>query len=82
MMNYIGPNNGGGFQIFYNGTEVASESTKTADSGPIGDGRIVVGRFAIDRDRALDYASVQVDELLFFNQALSNDDVNALYNAV
>ena len=52
-------------------TAVASQSTA--------DGRIVVGRWYTDFD--CDYSGVQVDELLFFNGALSNGDINALYTA-
>ena len=42
---------------------------------------LYVGRYTTDLDRIRDYASVMVDELIFFNQALSNDDIDALYNA-
>ena len=82
MLNYIGPNDGEGIRIYYNGTEAASDTTRDGGSYSAGDGRIVVGRYYTDHDGAEDYASVQIDELIFFNHALNNDNVNALYNAV
>ena len=59
---------------------MASDTTKDARSYSAGDGRIVLGRYYTDSDEY--YTSAMVDELVFFNQALSNDDINALYNAV
>ena len=48
VVNYIGPNNGDGVRIFYDGVEVASETTRDPSSLPGGDGRIVVGRVYSD----------------------------------
>ena len=71
-----------GITVFYDGKEVASSTMEDARFGipPAGDGRIVVGRYYTDTDER--YSSVQVDELLFFNQALSPADVIALNNSV
>ena len=81
VLNYIGPNNGQGIQIYYNGQEVESDTIKdAARSHSAGDGRVVLGRLYTNSDDY--YGSVEIDELLFFNQTLSNDDINALYNAV
>ena len=71
---------GEGIRIYYNGTDVASHTIKTDGSYPAGDGRIVVGRGYTDRDEL--YASVQIDELAFFNKALSTTEITAMYNAV
>ena len=79
VMNYLGPTSGQGIRIYYNGNEVASDTTKTTYSYSPGDGRIVVGRRHTDRNQ--NYASVQVDELIFFNQALSDNEVQLIYNA-
>ena len=79
VMNYIGPNNGEGIRTYYNGTEVGNDPTKTALSRSAGDGRIVVGREYTDRDGA--YASVMVDELLFFNRHLLSDEITSLATA-
>ena len=79
VLNYIGPNDGEGIRIYYNGVKVASDTTKGARSRSAGDGRIVVGRGLTNKDK--DYASVQVDELLFFNCQLSSADSSALATA-
>ena len=77
VLNYIGPNNGEGITVFYDGVKVASDTNKPGGFSAAGDGRIVVGRITTTKDSS--YASVQIDELLFFNQALSNDNINLLY---
>ena len=80
VMNYVGPNDGEGIRIYYNKAEVASETTKSGGSRPTGDGRIVIGRFYPDKD--MRYTSMQIDELIFFNKALSTNDIKLLYNSV
>ena len=60
-------------------TSRANNTTKGSGSRSAGDGRIVVGRYYSDRDER--YVSVQVDELIFFNAALTNDDVQLIYNS-
>ena len=79
--NYIGPNDDEGFKIYYDGTEVASDTTKSLVSRSPGDGRIVVGRQYTDRDQDNSYASLEVDELIFFNAALTSDHVQSIYNS-
>ena len=80
VVNYIGPNDGDGIRIFYDGVEVASDSTRHPYSLPAGDGRIVVGRFHTGVND--NYGNGQIDELLFFNQALSVKDIKELYNKI
>ena len=93
VLNYIGPNDGAGIKMYINGAEVARDTTKDTHPRPAGteeesdttkyggsysagDGRIVVGRYYTNQDRY--YASVQVDELLFFNQTLTAAEIEAL----
>ena len=78
MLNYIGPNNGEGLRVFYNGTQVATDNTKSTALFTSGDRRIVVGRYYTGRRQR--YASVEVDELMFFNHSLSIEQVNRLQN--
>ena len=78
VLNYLGPHDGQGIRIYYNGTEVARDTTKATRSFSAGDGRIVVGRFNTDRDN--NYASLQVDELIFFNQKVSAYELFSTYN--
>ena len=80
VVNYIGPSNGDGIRSFYNGVEVASDTTRHPYSLPAGDGRIVVGRFQTEVNDY--YGNGQIDELLFFNQALTVKDIEELYNQI
>ena len=80
VLNYIGSNDGEGIRISYDGQEVANSTTKDEGSYPAEDSRIVVGRSFTDEDRR--YASMQIDELIFFNTALSTTDIKVLYNVV
>ena len=79
VLNYRGPNDGEGIRIYYDGTEVASNTTEGLGSRSAGDGRIVVGRVHTNHDER--YASVQVDELIYFNAALTSDEVQSIYNS-
>ena len=56
-----------------------SDTTKSGGPYSAGDGRIVVGRCYTDDNG--EYASVQVDELIFFNQPLSTVEIQAIYNS-
>ena len=66
VLNYIGPDDGQGFQMYQDGEQTAAGSVKyTYKHASPGDGRVVLGRRYTDRDEL--YASVNLDELLFFN---------------
>ena len=80
VLNYIQPNNTEGIKIFYKGAKMGGDFSKWNVSLPSGDSRIVVGRRRTDRDNG--YASVQIDELTFFNQYLSIEEIRKLRNAV
>ena len=79
MLNYIGPDNGEGIKIYKDGIEVASDTTKVATPRSARDGRIVVGRYYTNYDGY--YASVQVDELIYFNSVLTSAEVQSIYNS-
>ena len=68
-----------GIWMFVNGAKVDSDTSGLGTSRSTGDGRIVVGRSYTDQDKL--YASVQVDDMIYFNQALINEDINKLYTA-
>ena len=74
MLNYIGPDDGQGI----NGTEVVTGLTRDATHSA-GDGRIVVGRIKTDQDRY--YASMEINELIFFNKALSTAEITVMNSA-
>ena len=66
--------------MYTDGQEVASSTTRLSRGGSAGDGRIVVGRTFTNRQSHA--TSVQVDELIFFNQALNLDQIRKLYNVM
>ena len=70
VLNYLGPNNGQGIRIYYDGEQTGSGYTKYTYTSPTGAGRVVVGRYYTVHDAY--YTSVHVDELLFFNEALDD----------
>ena len=77
MLNYIGPNDGEGIRIYYNGVEVASDTDKNGGPNSAGDSSIVIGRHNTNFDHMY-YASMQIDELLFFNRALTAAKISTL----
>ena len=78
MMIYNGNGQGKGVTLYYNGAEVKGSTTNGGGSFSAGDGRIVVGRFHTDEDER--YSSVELDELIFFNRALSKDEIATMHN--
>ena len=79
-MNYLGPNEGEGIRIYNNGIEVRNDTTTGTGvcilEPCLPDGQIVIGR-AYTRMSTL-YVSLEVDELAFFNTALSQDEITML----
>ena len=57
-----------------------ADSTKQEDTNSAGNGQIVVGKFRPEEDR--NYASVKLNELLFFNTTLTQEDIETLKSYV
>ena len=79
-LNHFGSKDGQGVRMYLDGIEVASDTTKLLHLSATGDGRIIAGKLRTDSNAC--YASVEVDELIFFNQSLTNDKVQSIYNSV
>ena len=77
VINYLGPNNDKGISLFYDGIEEESYTDETGGPRSASNGRIVVGRLLTDQN--VGYTSAEVDELIFFNQALNSDAIFSLY---
>ena len=60
-------------QIYNNAENIATDKTKAVGTNSKGNGRIVIGRHFSGLDGK--YASVEMDELLFFNQALTETEI-------
>ena len=80
VLNFIGPNNGQGIRIYYNGHEVASKSVRSERSVPPVDSTIVVGKYYTNLNQ--DYATAQIDELIFFNHYLTLEEITTLGNEI
>ena len=79
VLNYIGPSDGEGIRIYYDGAEVANDMTKSKGLFNPADGGILVAKVAYGD---YGYTSLQIDELIFFNKTLSTTDITATYNGV
>ena len=66
-LNYIGPEEGQGMRVYYDGTLTGNISAKTSSTYPAGEGRIFIGRFFLDLDH-IGYGNIDLDERLFFNE--------------
>ena len=78
VLNFIGPNSGEGIQAFSDGILRERHQSGAEGTHTVSDGQMVIGRRYPNRSQ--DYAHVEVDELIFFNQALSAEEVRDLYN--
>ena len=77
VFNFIGPRQTQGIRI-YNDVEQVGGDTMTEDvvTHVEGDGRIVFGRFYTDVNER--YDSAHMDELLLFNQVLTDAEISKL----
>ena len=73
LFNFIGPDNGQGLQIFHDGVEVGRHTMRTISflfriiyQLPQGDGRIVIGT-----PNFVAFSSLQIDELVIFEEHLT-----------
>ena len=80
VLNYLGPSNGEGIRIYENGRLAGSDVSKqTASPYQTGNGRIVVGRKYTESNQQ--YASIEIDVLVYFNTYLSSGKVQSIHNA-
>ena len=76
VLNFIGPNDGEGIRVYEDGSLIDRDNTKYNLRRSASNGRISLGRF-IARHGTY-YASAQVDELMFFNQSLTEAEIRML----
>ena len=79
VLNFFGPNDGEGIQVYHDGVPVLASSgtvKHSTTSFHSADGSIVIGRAYTGLDNF--YASVRVDDLLFFNRSLSPIQIASL----
>ena len=74
---YHGPD--AGVSIYYNGIFKTKDSTKESHgSWASGNGKVAIGKFYVRSNSG--FASVLVDELMLWNVALSQQQLQQLYN--
>ena len=78
VLNYIGPRDGHLIRIYQDGVQTGSDVAAAGGPSSQGQGRVVVGREFTHLDEK--YASVAVDELMFFNQTLNDQQILDLKN--
>ena len=76
-MNYMGPADGQGIVIYDDGQEVDADTQKYSNMAVPGEGMLVAEKMFIDLDD--NYATFKLDELLFLNNILSEEELNAIY---
>ena len=77
-MNYIGPMNGQGLEVFHDGALVQVQLRRLNYDGTPGNGRLVIGKQYVDEDDK--YVSMDLDELVFFNRKLTAQEVMKIYD--
>ena len=77
VFNFIGPNNGQGIRIYVDGVNTASDTIKTPRNRNAADGRVYAGNSALEK-----FTSVDLDELLFLNHKLSDQQVALIKNII
>ena len=78
VLNYIGPADGQGITIYTDCILQGNVTIKNTYTQTRGDGRVVIGRRYTYSDER--YANVEVDELTFWNQTLTLQEIQAIYN--
>ena len=78
MFNVIGPNDGEGFRIYHDGILGGNVTSFHKRRSTAVDAPIVIGRFYTDHNS--DYASFDMDELLFFNRPLTEAEIQMMNN--
>ena len=75
VLNFIGLDDGQEIRIYHDGVNVANDMSITISTSmrPETDRRIVLGRLYTDSNE--NYATVQVDDLVFFNRALTEAEI-------
>ena len=78
---YRGPNKGEGFTVYHDGINKGSDTSKNPYSFVMLSGVVKIGRWC-DEPGDLQYGSVYLDELLFFNHQLNLTEVNMIMSLV
>ena len=80
VLNFIGPNDTQGIRVYSDGVQAGYVTMKLRHSDTIsqGEGQIVLGRIRITSNTGIErdhFTYVQMDELLFYNHVLTEDEI-------
>ena len=80
VLNYIpaSPTSSDSVVIYHDGAEAGRSTEKVSYNTNAGSGVVVIGKYFVQSE--LDFATVMVDELLFFNRHLTEGEAQILYN--
>ena len=81
VINFYGPEEGEGIEGFKNGVSYARGDTSgSPGANPLADSarKIFIG--SITTDGAQQVGSLEADEVIFFNKALTPEEITSLYN--
>ena len=78
-LNYIGPNEGQGIRLYQNGVLVGNDTEVGTNTYSMKTGKVVLGKCYNNQQPT---NNVDVDELMFFEEVLSQSEVEKLYNNV
>ena len=80
VMNYLGPEDGQGIRAYHNGVLIGSDNTTGSGTSSLGNGIVAVGKYPAENDG--NYANVDMDELMFFNQILTDQSILDVMNMI
>ena len=76
---YLGPEGGvGGNIAYHNGVLVGSDRQRSDITDDPSTGNVVIGRKLLDEDTQ--YASVEIDEITFWDRILTVQEIREIYN--
>ena len=76
VVNFIGTGEDQGVRIYYNGVLVTTNIGTTSLYTPLSSAQIAIGRLFTDLDA--EYGTFDIDELIFFNEALNASEIAVL----
>ena len=80
VVSIVGPSDGEGFRVYYNGVLEGSDSSRGGETGSGNSGQLVIGKRLVDLSGY--YASVTVDELTLWSRSLTAAEIVAIHEMV
>ena len=78
VLNFIGPMREQGIEVFRDGALITNPQSYVQFQRSRGEGKLILGRWYVNMDSG--YATIDVDEVVFFNRKLMAQEVVSIYN--